>query len=311
MLRVPGTRNYKYKAQPTVDVMWSMDLEYDETKLARVIGETLDVADVLKKYERVLAPSVLHELMAGTPSPGKRSEVLWKLEHELATAGMTREEIIICIKASPWNKFKGRRDEEAQIGREVDKILLQRQYHRDDEGKPNPFLTTSLAEVKEEKINWLWYPFFARGELTIVEGDPGVGKSYMVQMVAKALCDNDKLPDASRLRVNGGKSMKIQFNHAKDVDGPVVYFDMENNAATVTKKRMRNNGLIRYDRFYQEETPFSIDNVRVFDQVLEAVEKLKPSLIVFDTINTYIGKADTHNSAETQQAFSQFQLIAR
>ena len=311
VLRVPGTRNYKYKAQPTVDVMWSMDLEYDETKLARVIGETLDVAEVLKKYERVLAPSVLHELMAGTPSPGKRSEVLWKLEHELATAGMTREEIIICIKASPWNKFKGRRDEEAQIGREVDKILLQRQYHRDDEGKPNPFLTTSLAEVKEEKINWLWYPFFARGELTIVEGDPGVGKSYMVQMVAKALCDNDKLPDASRLRVNGGKSMKIQFNHAKDVDGPVVYFDMENNAATVTKKRMRNNGLIRYDRFYQEETPFSIDNVRVFDQVLEAVEKLKPSLIVFDTINTYIGKADTHNSAETQQAFAQFKLIAR
>lgn len=309
VLRVPGTRNYKYKAQPMVEVMWSsLEDGYQESKLVRAVGEATDVGDVISKYERLLKPSTIRELMAGTPQQGKRSEVLWRLENELADVGMTRDEIILCIKHSPWNKHRGRHNEDQQIGREVDKILLQRQYAKTEAGK---FLQKSLAEVQEEKIDWLWYPFFARGELTIVEGDPGVGKSYMVQMVAKALCDGDRLPDASKLRLNGSKSYKIQYGYAKGEPGPVVYFDMENNAATVTKKRMRNNGLINYNRFYQEEEPFSIDNVRVFEQICEAIGKLSPSLIVFDTINTYIGRADTHNAAETQQAFAQFKTLAR
>lgn len=308
VLRVPGTRNYKYKAQPQVETLWHADLEYDEAKLLRIVGEGSDTADIVAKYQRLLKPSTIKELMAGNPQQGKRSEVLWRLENELADVGMTRDEIILCIKHSPWNKYRGRHNEDIQLGREVDKILLERKYVDKEASK---YLQKSLAEVQEEKIDWLWYPFFARGELTIVEGDPGVGKSYMVQMVAKALCDNDKLPDASKLRMNGAKSYKIQYGYAKGEPGPVVYFDMENNAATVTKKRMRNNGLIHYERFYQEEEPFSIDNVRVFETICEAIGKLSPSLIVFDTINTYIGRADTHNAAETQQAFAQFKTLAR
>lgn len=308
VLRVPGTRNFKYKAQPLVEVLWSMEDEYPESKVQRVVGEVQDMGEVIRKYERLLKPSTIKELLAGIPQHGKRSEVLWRLENELADVGMTREEIILCVKNSPWNKHKGRHNEDAQIAREVDKILAERQYIKKEGSK---YLQKSLAEVQEEKIDWLWYPFFARGELTIVEGDPGVGKSYMVQMVAKALCDNDKLPDASKLRMNGSKGYKIQYGYAKGEPGPVVYFDMENNAATVTKKRMRNNGLINYNRFYQEEEPFSIDNVRVFEQICESIGKLSPSIIVFDTINTYIGRADTHNAAETQQAFAQFKTLAR
>jgi hypothetical protein len=63
--------------------------------------------------------------------------------------------------------------------------------------------------------------------------------------------------------------------------------------------------------FYQEVEPFSVDDDETLERVYTAIERLRPTLVVFDTVNTYIGGADTHNSAETQQAFRRFLDIAR
>lgn len=34
-----------------------------------------------------------------------------------------------------------------------------------------------LSEVESQQIKWLWYPFIPYGKLSIVQGDPGDGKS--------------------------------------------------------------------------------------------------------------------------------------
>jgi hypothetical protein len=45
--------------------------------------------------------------------------------------------------------------------------------------------------------------------------------------------------------------------------------------------------------------------------ILEAMERVKPILVVFDTLNTYLGKADAFKGHEAQQAFGRFREMAK
>jgi KaiC/GvpD/RAD55 family RecA-like ATPase len=46
--------------------------------------------------------------------------------------------------------------------------------------RPEAFETTCLADVRISPVDWLWEGRIARGMITLVEGDPGVGKSTLV-----------------------------------------------------------------------------------------------------------------------------------
>ncbi len=45
-------------------------------------------------------------------------------------------------------------------------------------------LLTLYSEVQSTDVRWLWYPFIAIGKITLLQGDPGDGKSTM--MISKA-----------------------------------------------------------------------------------------------------------------------------
>ena len=38
-------------------------------------------------------------------------------------------------------------------------------------------LLTQYSEVQSTDVRWLWYPFIAIGKITLLQGDPGDGKS--------------------------------------------------------------------------------------------------------------------------------------
>ena len=35
----------------------------------------------------------------------------------------------------------------------------------------------SMDEVQSKEVNWLWYPYIPYGKITIIQGDPGEGKT--------------------------------------------------------------------------------------------------------------------------------------
>ena len=41
-------------------------------------------------------------------------------------------------------------------------------------------LLTLYSEVQSTDVRWLWYPFIAIGKITLLQGDPGDGKSTMM-----------------------------------------------------------------------------------------------------------------------------------
>lgn len=309
VLRVPGTTNYKYHSTPRVKILWSDGPEYTVAELERTIpqenvssdaGDESDAAAVFKKWERKLPHWVRKELINGKPTPGKRSEMLWKLEQTLIEKGLTTADAFVLIKASAWNKFRGRRNEDEQLQRELEKAINHHfKANRpaiDDDESDNRLLFRSMDEVEEEEIDWIYYPYLARGELTILEGDPGLGKSYLMQMICSYICDGKRLPSVK---------------HMKAIQGRVVYFDVENSSGSVTKKRLVDNGTENLANFIQVEEPFSIDDEDALDEIYEYFDKHRPVVAVFDTINTYIGGADAFKSHEVQQTLINFKEIAK
>lgn len=313
VLRVPQTTNYKYKSTPRVRLVWMDGPDYKLDDIVKQLPQaepdkisTDSATRIYHKYEKHLSRFVRRELMTRKKiKKGKRSDVFWRLVQELVECGLSRDETIELLKASPWNKFAGRRDQERQLKREIDKAVKNHMPGEEPEEKPiTPeddeeeyrYLSRSMDQVEAEVINWLWHPYIARGELTILEGDPGLGKSYLAQMVSLYICDGKRLPCQRAQRI---------------VKGKIAYFDMENSAGSVTKNRLIDNGMKNFKNYFQEEEGFSIRDEDDTDEIFEAIEQLRPTLVVFDTINSYMGKTDTHNASDTQQAFGRFREIAR
>jgi len=53
------------------------------------------------------------------------------------------------------------------------------------EQKKSEVKIISMDNVQREEIKWLWYPYVPFGKITIVQGDPGEGKTtFAFNMVA-------------------------------------------------------------------------------------------------------------------------------
>lgn len=50
----------------------------------------------------------------------------------------------------------------------------------------NDLKLISMKDVQAEEVRWLWYPYIPLGKLTIVQGDPGEGKTTFVLAVVAA-----------------------------------------------------------------------------------------------------------------------------
>src|SRR5262245_64956059 len=59
---------------------------------------------------------------------------------------------------------------------------------------PVPLITT-LADVQETTLEWLWWPYLPRAALVMVDGDPGTGKSLLTIQLAAILSRGWALPD--------------------------------------------------------------------------------------------------------------------
>lgn len=44
-----------------------------------------------------------------------------------------------------------------------------------------------FSSVTQRKVEWLWYPYIPYGKLTILQGDPGEGKSTFMLNIAALL----------------------------------------------------------------------------------------------------------------------------
>lgn len=62
---------------------------------------------------------------------------------------------------------------------------------------------TRLADVEPEHVEWLWPGYIPKGKITILDGDPGLGKSTLALNIGATITTAGAWPDGSRCRYPG------------------------------------------------------------------------------------------------------------
>lgn len=51
-----------------------------------------------------------------------------------------------------------------------------------------------FSEIEASAVDWLWYPYIPFGKITIIQGDPGEGKTTLALNIAAILSRGERLP---------------------------------------------------------------------------------------------------------------------
>ena len=52
----------------------------------------------------------------------------------------------------------------------------------------------TMSEIQAEEVKWLWYPYIPFGKITIIQGDPGEGKTTFVLALTALLTHGLPMP---------------------------------------------------------------------------------------------------------------------
>ena len=57
-----------------------------------------------------------------------------------------------------------------------------------------------FSDIQQKQVDWLWYPYIPYGKLTLLQGDPGEGKSTLMLNIAAAVTLGKPMPDGYALK---------------------------------------------------------------------------------------------------------------
>lgn len=136
-----------------------------------------------------------------------------------------------------------------------------------------------MSEVQSQEIEWLWYPFIPYGKLTIIQGDPGDGKTTMVLNLAAKLSKGEALDE----------NMKV----TEPVN--VIYQTAEDGLEDTVKPRLELAGADCERIIVIDESDKSLSMVD--ERLEEAIVRTGARLLILDPIQAYLGGGMDMNRA--------------
>jgi len=148
-----------------------------------------------------------------------------------------------------------------------------------------------LSEVEEEEVDWLLEPYLPIGKITLVAGDPGVGKTFFLLAVAAAV-STGRVPQFT-VPVEGQEPVALP-------PAQVLYLSAEDGASDTLKPRFRmQHG--DESRLYTLNAGGSGYSMSQFQLLDETLTKLTPRLVVIDPLQAFLGsKVDMHRANEVR-----------
>ena len=133
------------------------------------------------------------------------------------------------------------------------------------------------SEIIPKEVRWLWYPYIPFGKVTLLQGDPGDGKSKLMLSLAALLSKGEPLPFAD------------EEEHTEPMT--VIYQTTEDDADDTVVPRFNSAGgdgdrliFIKED---EKSLTFGDDRIR------EAVEKYNAKLLILDPMSSYTKEIQT------------------
>ena len=149
-----------------------------------------------------------------------------------------------------------------------------------------------MADIAPEKIEWLWLGRIALGKLTLIGGEPGLGKSQITAALAATVptggtwpCDEGRAPSGSVLILSAEDDAGDTIRPRLDAAGADVSAVHLISAVRHADGKGRRTFNLQADLALLEAAIERIGNVR---------------LVIIDPVSSYLGKTDSHKNADVR-----------
>ena len=148
-----------------------------------------------------------------------------------------------------------------------------------------------MASVEPQSVSWLWKHRIPLGKVTLIEGDPGVGKSYLTDAIAAAAVAGNGLP---------GEEASEPRN--------VLLLTAEDGLADTVRPRL--------DKMKADVSRiFALEDLPAFDvpgllRLEAAIIEKQAALVVIDPLIAYMSKTDIHRANAVRAVMAALARIA-
>lgn len=149
-----------------------------------------------------------------------------------------------------------------------------------------------MSDIQPEQVQWLWYPYIPLGKLTVIQGDPGEGKTTFVLAVIAALTKGEALPEREPL-----DPVNILYQTAEDGLADTIRPRLDALGADCSRVLVIDES--------KRELSLSDERIR------QAMEKTRAKLLVLDPLQAYLGaEVDMHRANEVRPILKRLGSVA-
>ena len=148
------------------------------------------------------------------------------------------------------------------------------------------------SNVTATAVDWLWYPYIPYGKITVLQGDPGCGKSTLMMNIISAISNGSFSPDGRKIK----KPMHV------------IYQCSEDGAGDTIKPRLNAAGADCSNVAFLDE---EMDWVTLGDEkIRRAIADFNAKLLVIDPVQAYLGDADLSNASGMRKMLRRLSIWA-
>ena len=159
--------------------------------------------------------------------------------------------------------------------------------------KPETVKIIRMSDVELTPVEWLWKPYLPFGKLSVLQGNPGEGKTYFAMHLAAACTNGKLLPNMERMK---------PFN--------VIYQTAEDGLGDTVKPRLIEAGadLDRVLVIDDSEVQLTLSDERIEKAIIENNARL----VIIDPIQAYLGAdVDMNRANEVRPIFMRLGQVAQ
>ena len=161
------------------------------------------------------------------------------------------------------------------------------------EDKSGTLKLIRMSDVATEQVKWLWYPYIPFGKITMIQGDPGDGKTTAILAIAAAITTGALLPGS------------------KEAVGPVdvIFQTAEDGLGDTIKPRLEHAGADcqRVVVIDEDEKALSLLDERIEKALMQTGAKL----FILDPLQAYLGAdVDMHRANEIRPVLKRISTVA-
>ena len=152
----------------------------------------------------------------------------------------------------------------------------------------------NMGEVARQEVDWLYYPYLPFGKISIVQGDPGEGKTLLMMAIIARLSRGEPLFSEAF----GREPMTCIYQTAEDGLGDTIKPRLEDAGADCSRVFVVN----------EDKAALTFTDARIED----AITATGARLLILDPLQAYLGaQVDMHRANEVRPAFHALAGIAQ